>query len=82
MATLYELTDEYRQLMEMMEDESIDQEVLRDTLEGLDGELEIKAENYAKVIAELGGKVNVLDREIERLKGILYEGYSGQMWAS
>lgn len=28
MATLYELTDEYRQLMEMMEDESIDQEVL------------------------------------------------------
>lgn len=69
MATLYELTDEYRQLMEMMEDESIDQEVLRDTLEGLDGELEIKAENYAKVIAELGGKVDVLDREIERLKG-------------
>lgn len=69
MATLYELTDEYRQLLEMMEDESVDQEVLKDTLEGLDGELEIKAENYAKVIAELGGKVDVLDREIERLKG-------------
>lgn len=69
MATLYELTEEYRQLLDMMEDDSVDPEVLKDTLEGVDGELEIKAENCAKVIAELGGKVDVIDREIERLKG-------------
>jgi hypothetical protein len=52
-----------------MEDESVDPEILKDTLEGVDGELEIKAENCAKVIAELGGKIDVIDREIERLKG-------------
>ena len=69
MATLYELTEEYRQLLEMMEDDSVDPEVLKDTLEGVDGELEIKAENCAKVIAALGGKIDVIDREIERLKG-------------
>ena len=69
MATLYELTGEYRQLLEMMEDDSVDPEILKDTLEGVDGELEIKAENCAKVIAELGGKVDLIDREIERLKG-------------
>lgn len=69
MATLYELTEEYRQLLEMMEDDSVDPKVLKDTLEGMDGEFEIKAENCAKVIAELGGKVDLIDREIERLKG-------------
>lgn len=69
MATLYELTEEYRQLLEMMEDDSVDPKGLKDTLEGVDGELEIKAENCAKVIAELGGKVDLIDREIERLKG-------------
>lgn len=69
MATLYELTEEYRQLLDMMEDDSVDPEVLKDTLEGVDGELEIKAENCAKVMAELCGKVDLIDREIERLKG-------------
>ena len=68
MATLYELTEEYRQLLDMMEDDSVDPEVLRDTLEGVDGELEIKAENCAKVMTELGGKIDLIDREMERLK--------------
>lgn len=35
MATLYELTEEYRQLLEMMEDDTVDPEVLQDTLEGV-----------------------------------------------
>lgn len=35
MATLYELTEEYRQLLEMMEDDTVDPEVLQDTLEGM-----------------------------------------------
>lgn len=69
MATLYELTEEYRQLLDMMEDDSVDPEVLKDTLEGVEGELEIKAENCAKIMAELCGKIDLIDREIERLKG-------------
>lgn len=68
MATLYELTDEYRQLLEMMEDDAIDPEVLKDTLEGVGGEIEIKAENCAKLIKELDGVAGVIDGEIERLR--------------
>lgn len=68
MATLYELTEEYRQLLEMMEDDSIDPEVLQDTLEGVDGEIEAKADNCAKLIRELNGVAGVINEEIERLK--------------
>lgn len=68
MATLYELTEEYKELLEMLEDDSVDQEVLRDTLEGVDGEFEIKADNCAKVMKELDGIADAIDAEIERLK--------------
>ena len=68
MATLYELTEEYRQLLEMMEDDSVDPEVLQDTLEGVDGEIEAKADNCAKLIRELNGVASVINEEIERLK--------------
>mgnify|MGYP000133263784 CR=1 FL=1 len=33
MSKLYELAEEYNELLEMMEDDSVDMEVLRDTLE-------------------------------------------------
>lgn len=68
MATLYELTEEYRQLLEMMEDDSVDPEILQDTLEGVDGEIEAKADNCAKLIRELNGVASVINEEIERLK--------------
>lgn len=67
MATLYELTNEYRQLLDMMEDGEVDPYTLADTLEAIDGELEIKAENYAKIIRELDGTECMLKAEIDRL---------------
>ena len=42
--TLYELTDEFRQLLDMMEDPDIDPEVLNDTLEAVLGDIEYKAD--------------------------------------
>ena len=68
MATLYKLAEEYRELLEMLEDDSVDQEVLNDTLEGIDGEFEVKADNCARLISELDGAAGVIDKEIERLK--------------
>lgn len=67
MSTLYELTDEYLRLLELGEDPEIDPEVFKDTLEGLEGELEIKAENYAKVIKQLEADATALDTEKKRL---------------
>ena len=37
----------------MLEDEEIDEQMILDTLEGLDGEIEIKADNYAKLIRNI-----------------------------
>jgi chaperonin cofactor prefoldin len=67
MATLYELTGQYRELLELAESEELDKQLIADTLEGLDGEFEIKADGYAKVIRELEGKADLLKNEIERL---------------
>ena len=65
--TLYELTDEFRQLLDMMEDPDIDQEVLNDTLEAVLGDIEYKADGYAIVIGELTAKASHIADEIKRL---------------
>ena len=67
MVSLYELTEEYLQLLKMAEDPEIDEEVLADTLEGLGGEIEIKADSYAKVIRQLTADLEGLKAEIDRL---------------
>ena len=65
MSTLYELTGQYLALMEIAEE--ADPDVLKDTLEGIDGEIEDKADNYAKVIKNLEGESKTIEEEIERL---------------
>lgn len=67
MSTLYELSNEYLALLEMADDPDIEEEVWKDTLEGLGGELEIKADAYACVISEISGKKTTLKKEIDRL---------------
>jgi chaperonin cofactor prefoldin len=69
MSTLYDLTGQFKELLEMIEQGEVDPEVLKDTLEGLEGEIEYKADGYAKVIKELEGQTSVLKAEIERLSG-------------
>lgn len=63
--TLYEITDQYKQLVEMAEE--VDPDVLADTLEGIEGELEEKAENYAKVIRTLEVDLQGIKGEVDRL---------------
>lgn len=65
--TLYELTREYQELLAMMEDPEVDPQVIADTMEGLDGEIEIKAENYIRVLKELEAESNKIDTEMKRL---------------
>lgn len=67
MATLYELTGQFKELLEMIEAEEMDLDTVRDTLEAIEGEIEYKADGYAKVIRELEGKTAVLKDEIDRL---------------
>lgn len=65
--TLYEITDEYMRLLELAEDPETDPEVFADTLEGLQGALEDKADGYGRVIRELEAYTAGLIAEIDRL---------------
>ena len=53
MNTLYEIADAYRRFAEAVEAGEIPEEAIADTLEGLDGALEDKADNIACLIKEL-----------------------------
>lgn len=67
MATLYELTGQYLELLDMAAD--ADPQTFADTLEGIEGEIEDKADGYAKVIQSLNGDVMAIQAEIIRLSG-------------
>ena len=67
MANIYEITQDYLKLMELASDPEIDPEIIADTFEGIEGELEIKAENYAKIMKNLEGDIAALKAEEERL---------------
>ena len=69
MSTLYEITGEYIQLLEMLEEEeNLEEQVIKDTLEGIEGELEIKADGYARIIKELMAEAKKYEEEKKRLE--------------
>jgi hypothetical protein len=61
---LYELKENYLKIMELIES---GEEGLEDTLECINDVIEVKAENYAKLIRNLEGNTIALKTEIERL---------------
>ena len=65
--TLYELTDDYKALLQMAEDPDTDPEVLVDTMEGLEGAIEDKADGYAIVMKELEASEQKIKAEVDRL---------------
>lgn len=67
MANIYEITQDYLTIMRMMEDPELDPQTLADTLEAVEGELEVKAENYAKIMRNLEGDIVAIKAEIDRL---------------
>lgn len=67
MRTLYELTNDFMQLLAMAEDDSEDIDAVLNTIEGVDYEIEQKADGYAKVIKELEAKGEAIKKEEDRL---------------
>lgn len=65
--TLYELTNEYQILLDMAEDPDVDPVVLFDTMDAVGGEIEMKADGYAKVIRQLEADVEGLKTEENRI---------------
>ena len=67
MSTLYELTEAYQELLSMALDPDTDPEALADTMEAIDGEIEVKADGYAKVMKELKAIADARKAEAKRL---------------
>lgn len=67
MSNLYQLTNNYETVLNMLYDEDADEEMILDTLEAIEGEIEDKADNYAKIIKELEAKQNARKEEAKRL---------------
>ena len=65
--TLYELTGQWQQLLEWAEDGEVDEQTLTDTLESLEGEIEDKADGYAKVLQQLKADSEAIRAEVDRL---------------
>lgn len=67
MSKLYELTSDILELQDMLENELDDEQMLLDTLEGVQWEYNFKLEQYAKVIRNLEADVNAIKTEVKRL---------------
>ena len=52
---LYELTEQFLALQELAYDPEVDEQTFQDTMEGLWGEIEDKADGYAKIIMGMTG---------------------------
>lgn len=65
--TLFDLVGDYLRLYEMADDPDTDPQAFFDTMEGIEGEIEDKADGYACVIAKLNGEAKAIKEQEERL---------------
>lgn len=74
METMYDITERYKSVLEMIEMDETD-EVLKDTLDAIDGEFEEKSDNIVALIKSLelkkggiSGQREVFEKEVKTLK--------------
>lgn len=71
MDTLYSLSDEYVQLMDLaISTDPEDEQAFSDTLEGLTAVINTKMDDYAVVMTHLKGRSDLIQAEIDRLKAM------------
>lgn len=64
---LYKLTGVLAQVWEQINDEEANLDTLEDTLQAIEGEIEVKVEGMGRMIAMLDADAGVLDAEIKRM---------------
>ena len=67
MSSLYEVTGNILALQEMLESPIDDEDILKDTLEAVQGEYEQKIESYCKVIKNIDADIQAIKTEVTRL---------------
>lgn len=64
---LYELTEMYKNIWDLVEDDEIDLDTLESALSQVEDNLEVKAENMAKLVKGIDGDIDTLKTEEKRL---------------
>lgn len=67
MLKLYELTEQYDEVMDLLYDDETDEQTILDTLESIEGEIEDKADGYAKIIKTMAAEAEAIKSEEYRL---------------
>lgn len=74
---LYELTNEYQMLQNILEDPEADADEIQISMDALDAAIEEKADGYAMIMKNMESSIHGIDSEIERLeirKNLLQSG--------
>lgn len=69
--TLMSLVGDYTEIMEMVNDPEVNQQTVLDTLEGINGEIEVKADGYAMVLRGIEFERAALNGKREYLKRLM-----------
>ena len=93
MSNIYEISNDIKRLLDAIENEevSVSDEVIADTFEGLEGELEYKVNNWCRAfknvkndydglkaeIDRLQERKKAKEREMQRMKSVLYTVLTG-----
>lgn len=67
MSALYTLTENYNNLLELLDNPEIEPEILEQSLNEVTEQIEIKAENIAKLIKNIDGDIEAIKNEKKRL---------------
>ncbi|WP_352404485.1 siphovirus Gp157 family protein [Sporanaerobacter acetigenes] len=67
MFKLYELAEMYRNIQDLINDDETDTETLENALSQVEGDINSKAENMAKLIRSIDGDIETLKAEEKRL---------------
>lgn len=65
--TLYELNIQMQEILAMAESGEFDEDLIKGTLEGVEGEIETKLDSYGVIVNELQADLNKVDNELKRL---------------
>lgn len=68
MSNLYKLNEAWQEVANMLYQDDVDEQMILDTLESIEGEIEDKADNYAYIITEILNDANACKVEKDRLE--------------
>ena len=65
--TLFELTENYKNILDLIENDDVPKEVVEEALNSLSDDISVKCENICKLIKTINGDIDTVSAEIKRL---------------